>query len=58
MRMSTDEGRDEQVALETIAAAVEAGITVFDTARAYGDNESLVARGAPAREGTRIRRGS
>jgi aryl-alcohol dehydrogenase-like predicted oxidoreductase len=45
MRMSTDEGRDAQVALETIAAAVDAGITVFDTARAYGDNESLVARG-------------
>ena len=44
MRMSTDEGRDEQVALETIAAAVDAGITVFDTARAYGDNENLVAR--------------
>ena len=44
MRMSTDEGRDEQLALETIAAAVDAGITVFDTARAYGDNESLVAR--------------
>jgi aryl-alcohol dehydrogenase-like predicted oxidoreductase len=29
---------------ETIVAAAEAGITVFDTARAYGDNESLVAR--------------
>ena len=28
----------------TIAAAVEAGVTVFDTARAYGDNERLVAR--------------
>ena len=29
---------------ETIAAAVEAGITVFDTARAYEDNEETVAR--------------
>jgi aryl-alcohol dehydrogenase-like predicted oxidoreductase len=52
MRMSTDEGRDEELALETIAAAAEAGITVFDTARAYGrgeadlgHNERLLARG-------------
>ena len=29
---------------ETIAAAAEAGITVFDTARAYEDNEEMVAR--------------
>ena len=45
MRMSTDEDRDEERALETIAAAAEAGITVFDTARAYGDNERLLADG-------------
>ena len=52
MRLSTDAERDESVALETIAAAVEAGITVFDTARAYGHgadelghNERLVAAG-------------
>jgi aryl-alcohol dehydrogenase-like predicted oxidoreductase len=52
MRMSTDESRDEQLALETIATAAAAGITVFDTARAYGrdaaelgHNESLLARG-------------
>jgi aryl-alcohol dehydrogenase-like predicted oxidoreductase/predicted kinase len=52
MRMSTDETRDEELALETIAAAVETGITVFDTARAYGHgkadlghNERLLARG-------------
>jgi aryl-alcohol dehydrogenase-like predicted oxidoreductase/predicted kinase len=44
MRMSTDESRDDELALETIAAAAGAGVTVFDTARAYGDNESLVAR--------------
>jgi aryl-alcohol dehydrogenase-like predicted oxidoreductase len=31
-------------ALETIAAAAGAGVTVFDTARAYEDNEQLVAR--------------
>ena len=36
MRLSTDEDRDEARALATIAAAVEAGMTVFDTARAYG----------------------
>ena len=51
MRISTDESRDEQLALETIAAAAEAGVTVFDTARAYGrgadelgHNERLLAR--------------
>jgi len=51
MRLSTDESRDERRAAETIAAAVEAGITVFDTARAYGrgehelgHNERLLAR--------------
>jgi aryl-alcohol dehydrogenase-like predicted oxidoreductase len=40
MRLSTDESRDEQRGLETIAAAVDAGITVFDTARAYGRGEA------------------
>jgi aryl-alcohol dehydrogenase-like predicted oxidoreductase/adenylate kinase family enzyme len=51
MRLSTDEDRSEAAAMETIAAACEAGITVFDTARAYGlgaddlgHNERLVAR--------------
>jgi aryl-alcohol dehydrogenase-like predicted oxidoreductase/predicted kinase len=51
MRMSTDESRDEALAVETIAAAVEAGVTVFDTAHAYGlgpadlgHNERLLAR--------------
>jgi aryl-alcohol dehydrogenase-like predicted oxidoreductase len=51
MRLSTDESRDEERAVETIAAAAEAGITVFDTARAYGrsenelgHNERLLAR--------------
>jgi aryl-alcohol dehydrogenase-like predicted oxidoreductase/predicted kinase len=36
MRISTNEA-------DTIAAAADAGITVFDTARAYEDNESLLA---------------
>jgi aryl-alcohol dehydrogenase-like predicted oxidoreductase/adenylate kinase family enzyme len=51
MRMSTDETRDEELALETVAAAAKAGVTVFDTARSYGHgpdelghNERLLAR--------------
>ena len=49
---------DEQLALETIDAARRAGITVFDTAHAYGadqsrlgDNERLVAHGLRAAGG-------
>ena len=44
MRLSTDEDRNEELALETIEAAVEAGITVFDTGRAYNGNERLLGR--------------
>jgi aryl-alcohol dehydrogenase-like predicted oxidoreductase len=51
MRLSTDENRNEERAIETIAAAAQAGITVFDTAHAYGQsaaelghNERLLAR--------------
>jgi aryl-alcohol dehydrogenase-like predicted oxidoreductase/predicted kinase len=50
MRLSTDEQRDEKVALATVGAAAEAGVTVFDTAHAYGPagepghNERLLAR--------------
>ena len=44
MRLSTGEPRAEEAVLATIAAAAEAGITVFDTARAYGDNEAVLAR--------------
>jgi len=50
MRLSTDESRDEELGVQTIAAAAEAGVTVFDTARAYGrdandlgHNERLLA---------------
>ncbi len=42
MRMSTDEHSDEALAGETVAAAAEAGMTVFDTARAYGRGEDGV----------------
>jgi aryl-alcohol dehydrogenase-like predicted oxidoreductase len=44
MRLSTEPEQDEELALATIAAAVDAGVTVFDTARSYGDNERLLAR--------------
>jgi aryl-alcohol dehydrogenase-like predicted oxidoreductase len=51
MRMSTGETRDIPLALHTIAAAADSGITVFDTAHAYGrdetelgHNEQLVGR--------------
>jgi aryl-alcohol dehydrogenase-like predicted oxidoreductase len=64
MRLSTDESCDEELAGETIAAAAAAGVTVFDTARAYapsaaelGHNELLVARalrGCGAEAGARI----
>ena len=51
MRLSTDPDRDEERAFDTIAAAAAAGVTVFDTARAYGHgdrelghNERLLVR--------------
>ena len=52
MRLETGDHPDE-----TIAAAADAGVTVFDTARAYSDNESLLARalrGCGAHERARI----
>src|SRR3954452_24052772 len=54
MRLSTDEDRDEERALATIAAAIAAGFTVFDTARSYGDNERLLARALRGVEGARL----
>ena len=39
MRMSTEADRDLDLAQQTIAAALDAGVTVFDTAHAYGLNE-------------------
>ncbi len=54
---------DERLALDTIAAAAGAGITVFDTARAYGPdraglghNERMVARALRAADGQRSAR--
>jgi len=49
MRLSND----EDVALSTLAAAAEAGVTVFDTARGYG-NESLVAEAIRHVQGARL----
>ena len=44
MRLTTDEHRDEERAHATISAAADAGITVFDTARAYRGNERVLTR--------------
>jgi aryl-alcohol dehydrogenase-like predicted oxidoreductase len=51
MRLSTDADRDAQRGIDTIVAALASGITVFDTAHAYGHgaaelghNERLLAR--------------
>jgi aryl-alcohol dehydrogenase-like predicted oxidoreductase/predicted kinase len=43
---------NEPEALATIDAALSAGVTVFDTARAYGENEQLLAH---ALRGKRVR---
>jgi len=48
MRLSTDESRDEETALATIAAADEGGMTVFDTAHAYGHDVDRDATGRDA----------
>jgi aryl-alcohol dehydrogenase-like predicted oxidoreductase len=45
---------DEEIALATVAAALDAGITVFDTARAYEGNEALVARALRGHERARV----
>jgi aryl-alcohol dehydrogenase-like predicted oxidoreductase/predicted kinase len=42
--MSTGEHGDDELAGATIAAAVEAGVTVFDTAHAYGRGEGDLGR--------------
>ncbi|MBV9941399.1 MAG: aldo/keto reductase [Solirubrobacterales bacterium] len=64
MRFSTEAARDDGLAAETIAAALEAGITVFDTAHAYGQGENDLGRGerllarALTRAGARARTGA
>jgi aryl-alcohol dehydrogenase-like predicted oxidoreductase len=61
MRLSTEAERDEERGLATIAAALAAGVTVFDTARAYGagqadlgHNERLLARALAGQSGARV----
>jgi len=56
MRLSTELAGDERTALATLAAAFDAGVALFDTARAYapseadlGHNECLLARAWRAR---------
>jgi aryl-alcohol dehydrogenase-like predicted oxidoreductase len=56
MRLSTELARDEPRALATLAAALDAGVALFDTARAYatseadlGHNERLIAKAWRAR---------
>ncbi len=51
MRLSTERDRDEARGIEVLHAALDAGITFFDTANAYcwddsetGHNERLIAR--------------
>src|SRR5215471_11071101 len=62
MRLSTEATRDEPRARATLAAALDAGVTIFDTARSYaidehdlGHNERLVAQALLARTGKQAR---
>ena len=61
MRLATGPGFDQESAAATIAAAVEAGVTVFDTARAYtadpaelGQNERMLGRVLSGVSGARV----
>ncbi len=64
MRLSTDPDRDDARAIATLQAALDAGVTLLDTADAYGrdaseigHNERLIARALAAWKGdaTRVR---
>lgn len=62
MRLSTDAHVDDSLAFATLHAAIDAGITLFDTARAYardatslGDNERLLARAFRERPAAAVR---
>ena len=62
MRLSTDPARDEERALAVLHAALDAGVTLLDTADAYardehdvGHNERLVARALASWRGDRAR---
>jgi aryl-alcohol dehydrogenase-like predicted oxidoreductase len=56
MRLSTESTRDDEGALDTLAAALDAGVRIFDTARSYaldardlGHNEKLLAQALKSR---------
>jgi aryl-alcohol dehydrogenase-like predicted oxidoreductase/histidinol phosphatase-like enzyme/predicted kinase len=60
MRLSTDPGRDDERSIGVLHAALEAGVTLFDTADAYclddsetGHNERLIARALASWHGDR-----
>jgi aryl-alcohol dehydrogenase-like predicted oxidoreductase len=65
MRLSTEDDRDERRALSVLHAALDAGVTLFDTADAYcrddndtGHNERLIAAALASwrgPEGSRVR---
>lgn len=62
MRLSTESTRDDKRALDTLEAALDAGVRIFDTARSYalderdlGHNEKLVARALKSRTGVATR---
>lgn len=62
MRLSTEPGRDETEAVATLHAALDAGVTLLDTADSYcrdateiGHNERLIARALATWAGDRSR---
>jgi aryl-alcohol dehydrogenase-like predicted oxidoreductase len=62
MRLSTDRDRDETRAIAVLHAALDAGVTFFDTADCYswddtetGHNERLIARALATWAGDRAR---
>jgi aryl-alcohol dehydrogenase-like predicted oxidoreductase len=62
MRLSTEPGRDEALAIATLHAALDAGVTLLDTADAYclhqgeaGHGERLIAKALAAWAGDRAR---
>src|SRR2546422_9505051 len=56
----TPEERDEQESIATLHRAIELGVTLFDTAEAYGPytNEELLARALKGRRDREIGRAS
>lgn len=58
MRMSTEPERDPALAERTIAAALDGGITVFDTAHAYGRDEHDLGHNERLLAGALIRAGA